>query len=394
MTSSLSSRPDPKAVVMVVTDNACRGSWPLIEEECPWVVCGGCQPHVCDLLLEDIGKLFFFKKVFSEAAVLRTLVRNRGSLLAAYKSKMVSPGNTRFSTCVIGAGNLLRNREALVGTMGDADVIAAMHKVKSDKLDGQYATVGELFAHAQTQVMDCEFWARLAWCEVIMKPISRLLRFTEQDAPTASKVHYVWYHVQSKIEGMDIDADLQAEIVKLLRHRWDYGYNCVIGTGYVLDPEFRLCEADSETAESFHEFVLKCHPAPAKPRLFANEEEQAKYSEERDKHSELLNTINDQLLSYRRGESVWGRDEVLYAMKHNSAVDFRDIYGAHAVELQFVALRVLGCASGACAAERRHKFMAHTLTGDRNRLSWDKVEKMIYVQMNLQLAYPLQRWHV
>jgi hypothetical protein len=157
----------------------------------------------------------------------------------------------------------------------------------------------------------------------------------------------------------------------------------------VLDPEFRLCEADSETTESFREFVLKCHPAPVAPRLFANEEEQAKFSKERDKHSALLNTINNQLLQYRRGDGVWGRDEVLYAMKHNSAVDFWDIHGVHVEELQYVALRALGCASGACAAERGHKFMAHTLTGDRNRLSWDKVEKMIYVQMNLPLAYPL-----
>jgi hypothetical protein len=54
----------------------------------------------------------------------------------------------------------------------------------------------------------------------------------------------------------------------------------------------------------------------------------------------------------------------------------------------YVALRALGCASGACAAERGHKFMAHLLTGDRNRTGWDKVEKMIYVQMNLPLAYP------
>jgi hypothetical protein len=110
----IKAQPDPKAVVMVITDNACRGSWPLIEEACPWVVCGGCKPHVCDLLLEDIGKLLFFKKVFSKAAVLCTLVRSRSRLLAAYdtrcKSKLVNPGNTRFSTCVIGAVNMLSNR--------------------------------------------------------------------------------------------------------------------------------------------------------------------------------------------------------------------------------------------------------------------------------------------
>jgi hypothetical protein len=134
--------------------------------------------------------------------------------------------------------------------------------------------------------------------------------------------------------------------------------------------------------------VLKCHPAPVAPRLFANEEDKAAFTKEKDEHSALLNRINTQLLEYCRGDGVWGRDDVLHAMKHNSAVDFWDIHGVHAEDLQHVALRALGCASGACAAERGHKFMAHTLTGDRNRLGWDKVEKMIYVQMNLPLAYP------
>ena len=31
--------------------------------------------------------------------------------------------------------------------------------------------------------------------------------------------------------------------------------------------------------------------------------------------------------------------------------------------------------------------MAHTLTDDRNRLAWGKVKKIIYVQMNLPLAF-------
>jgi hypothetical protein len=69
-------------------------------------------------------------------------------------------------------------------------------------------------------------------------------------------------------------------------------------------------------------------------------------------------------------------------------VDFWDLYGTHVPELQRVALRALGCVAGACSAERAHKFMAHTLTDDRNRLAWGKVEKMIYVQMNLPLAFP------
>ena len=388
----INAQPDPHDVVMVITDNACRGSWPIIEAACPWVVCGACHPHVCDLLLEDIGKLPFFKEVFSEAQLLRSVVRGRGFAQAAYdsrcKTKLVLPGDTRFNTNVLGASNLLHNRDALVGTMGDADVIAGFHKVKNDKLEGSFETVGALFAHVQAQVMDADFWARLGWAKHIMTPIGRLLRYTEQDAPTASKVHHAWFLVQSAIEEMDIDEELKADVLRLLRYRWDYGYNCVIGTGYVLDPEFRLCEPDEETTGSFEELVLKCYPPPAAPGADASDAAREQYAAAKQKHTKLLLTIDEQLLAYRRGDGVWGREKVLLAASRVSAVDFWDMYGSHVPELQRVAMRALGCVAGACPAERAHKFMAHTLTDDRNRLAWGKVEKMIYVQMNLPLAFP------
>jgi hypothetical protein len=383
----INAQPNPHDVVMVITDNACRGSWPIIEQACPWVVCGACHPHVCDLLLEDVGKLDFFKEVFSEAHVLRAVVRGRGFAQAAYdtrcKSKLVLPGDTRFNTNVLGAANLLRNRDALVGTMGDAAVIAGFNKVKNDKLEGQFATTGALFAHVQQQVMDADFWARLEWATLIMKPIARLLRYTEQDAPTASKVHHAWFKVQSAIEEMPIDEAVKTEVIRLLRYRWDYGYNCVIGAGYVLDPEYRLCEPDEETSASFDEFVLKCYPAPAEPGVDATDAAKEAYGAAKATHAQLLLTVDQQLLAYRRGDGLWGREKVILAASRVSAVDFWDMYGTHVPEIQHVALRALGCAAGACSAERGHKFMAHTLTDDRNRLSWGKAEKMIYVQMNL-----------
>jgi Protein of unknown function (DUF 659)/hAT family C-terminal dimerisation region len=388
----INAQPDPHDVVMVITDNACRASWPLIETACPWVVCGACHPHVCDLLLEDIGKLEFFKAVFSEAHLLRSVVRSRGFAQAAYnsrcKTKLVLPGDTRFNTNVLGASNLLRNRDALVGTMGDAAVIAGFNKVKNDKLEGAFGTVGAQFAHVQAQVMDADFWARLGWAKHIMTPIGRLLRYTEQDAPTASKVHHAWFLVQSAIEEMDMNEEVKAEVLRLVRARWDYGYNCVIGAGYVLDPEFRLCEPDEETTASFDAFVLKCYPPPAAPGADATDAAKEEYAAAKEKHAELLLEIDLQLLAYRRGDGVWGREKVMLAASRVSAVDFWDLYGTHVPELQRVALRALGCVAGACSAERAHKFMAHTLTDDRNRLAWGKVEKMIYVQMNLPLAFP------
>ena len=62
-----------------------------------------------------------------------------------------------------------------------------------------------------------------------------------------------------------IPAELKNTILEKLRYRWDCGYNDIQGAGYVTDPQFRLCEQDDETMESFRSFRLKCYPAPTPP---------------------------------------------------------------------------------------------------------------------------------
>jgi hypothetical protein len=210
--------------------------------------------------------------------------------------------------------------------------------------------------------------------------MSKLLRFMEQDAPTASKVYHAWFLVQSAIEELEgVPAKLKDEILACVAHRWDYGYHMIQGAGYVLDPEFRLCEPPEECMDSFNEFVLKCYPTPDEAK-FADA---AAYDLACDEHTELLATIDRQLLEYRRGDGAWGRPAVLRNAQMVSAVDFWDMYGH--MPLQRVALRALGCVSGACAAERGHKEMNFIVSPVRNCLGWLKAEKLIYLRMNLEI---------
>jgi hypothetical protein len=50
-----------------------------------------------------------------------------------------------------------------------------------------------------------------------------------------------------------------------------------------------------------------------------------------------------------------------------------------------VALRALGCVSGAAAAERGHKEMNFINSKLRNRLDWETTEKLMYVRINLDI---------
>jgi hypothetical protein len=386
MIATIKGLPDPKAVVLVLMDGATKGAWPLIEEACPWVVAGYCGPHVVDLLMEDVGKLPFFEALFAKSQKLRVFVKGHMHVLSAFdlvkKRAIIIPAGTRFGTNVLGLNNLTVNREALVSTFGAPAVLDAMAKVKNDKLEGEHGTLGSLFTHLQQLVMSGDFWTEAAWAAAVMKPMMKLLRFMEQDAPTSSKVYQAWFQVQEAIEALEgMPADLKADIIKAIGYRWDCGYNIVHGAGYVLDPQFRLCTPPQECTDSFNAFVLKCYPAPLR-REFDDEDA---YQAAKNAHLDTLATIDRQLLDFRRGNGVWSREVVLHNAKLVSAVDLWDMYGE--MPLQLVALRACGCVSGACAAERGHKEMGFIQTKLRNRLRWDKTEALMYVRMNLNIIH-------
>jgi hypothetical protein len=313
MISVIMDREDPKDVVAVLMDNATRASWPLIEKACPWVVCAPCGPHVVDLLQEDVGKLSFFKDLFVEAQALRVFIRTHSHVLAAYnadparKTKISNPGSTRFSTSVIGLDNLLWNRAAIASTMVAPAVLEAMEKVKTDRLEGKFPTLGDLFKYLQGLVVNRDFWVRVEWATKVLKPMSKLLRFMEQDAPTMSKVYYAWFEVKVAIEAMDLPAALKKSIVDLVAYRWDYGYSILQGAGCVLDPEFRLCETNEECDAAFDAYVLKVHPKPVAVDFQSPEE----LAVAKTAHTALLLKIRKQLLAYQMGDGPWGRGGVM-----------------------------------------------------------------------------------
>ena len=63
--------------VHATADNATRGSWPIIEQKCPWLCVGGCLPHCMDLLLEDIFKAVpVFQALYKAAKQIRKFIHN------------------------------------------------------------------------------------------------------------------------------------------------------------------------------------------------------------------------------------------------------------------------------------------------------------------------------
>ena len=101
----------------VIQDNATRGSWKIIQQRCPWVVCVPCMTHVLDFLLEDISKFEPMRDLKEKMRKLCKFITNHQHMLAAYKEKNTTmptkPGETPFATVWIQMLSLLKNRCAV-----------------------------------------------------------------------------------------------------------------------------------------------------------------------------------------------------------------------------------------------------------------------------------------
>ena len=102
---------------MVLTDGGNQSVWELVEKEFPSIVVGWCAAHVLDLLMEDIGKMPWFEKLFVQAKVVVKFIRGHqvpDALLKQKSSKLLLlPGETRFGTCFIMLQRLLEVQAAL-----------------------------------------------------------------------------------------------------------------------------------------------------------------------------------------------------------------------------------------------------------------------------------------
>jgi hypothetical protein len=104
-----------------------------------------------------------------------------------------------------------------------------------------------------------------------MTPIVKVLRLTDSDSPSASKIQYHMFEVQEALKKVDLGFleedevdEVKQELVAIHRGRWDYGFTPVQGAGYLLDPEYwdMNQEADQEMMESFFTMIAKTYYLP------------------------------------------------------------------------------------------------------------------------------------
>ena len=108
---------------------------------------------------------------------------------------------------------------------------------------------------------------------------------------------------------------------------------------------------------------------------------------------ELIETLN--LNAYRLEEGLFGTVSAKYDRSKSDPTLWWEWYGSGAPELQNFAMRILSQGASASACERNWSSFDHIHSKKRNRLSSQKLEDLVYVRSNLQLALKnvAKEWH-
>jgi len=249
---------DPFSVVQVLTDNAIRSAWPLIEAACSWVQCGPCAPHCLDLEVEDFYKAFpWMCEVVQKAIKLRNFINWHQAILAVFRtlgaSMLGTPGTTRFGTVSFGCASVMKNRDELERTIYEPEVRRYVERNKNFKNNAGIPLI-ERFREVKGIVEDIEgFWEPLQGVLDVMSPPLKVLRTADGDGPTASKLHYMMFQAQEELENLSLPflSEDQAQedrqkAVEIHCARWDYMFTDIMATGYVLDPEYWDIENKAE----------------------------------------------------------------------------------------------------------------------------------------------------
>jgi hypothetical protein len=372
----INSMDDPRDVVAVTTDNGVRSSWPIIQDKCPWIVCVPCQPHVLNLLCKDIGKLPGVSDVFANLAKLRKFIKGHEKISHTYKmaakqrpfGRLLTITDIRFASQVIAMRNMLTNQDPIRRTLRNDDVVAWISTSSNGKAKDKDGVRTE----------DEQIWIQMRQLSLFLDPIESLLRFTEQDKATLSKLHYAWTTVINHAEEIRAEMGLTAapfiqQIIDLMHARWEYGYSLLQAVGFLLDPEFLKCEYGNREKQAFDADLSKIYfDLPDQQRV------------------EKIVALTQDFRTFRNSEGSFASPFAKTAISKIPAAQWWEEYslglpnGAKN-ELRAIAMRVLSCASGAACSERGHKVMDTILTPTRNRLGDLKLQKLVYIKVNLQL---------
>lgn len=347
----------PKKFSSVITDNApvMKAAWKLIEIKFPHILCYGCAAHGMDLLIKDLLSLPGNASTLKDAEKIIKFITNHHIVKAKYEEKrklakvphtLSMPVATRWFSRFTSLNDLHSSKYVLIKLVDEDEGILSNINPKLTS-----AAVINLIKSGL-------FWDKLSnLVKLIEYPANAIGKLEADDAPLSLVYHYfsdIYKHFAN-------DSVIQEKV----KSRYQFLANDCIRLAYMLTPksaaEGTYFDNDRiEIMSYFEEFALRKDP---------DSTDQAK--EEMIKYVTKMSTLSQK------------HKDLIFKM---SAKQYWSSFGRHDFPALYKMINpLLEMHSSSAAAERTWSTFKFIHSRLRNRLTNERVEKLVFVFINCTL---------
>ncbi|CAD6261061.1 unnamed protein product [Miscanthus lutarioriparius] len=349
-------------VVQVVTDNASNnmGAKKLLHEKRPQIFWTSCAAHTINLMLQGIGNIPRFKKLVDQAKAFTIFVYGHTRTLECMRyftegREIVRPGVTRFASNFLTLESIQEKKDQLrkmvVHSRWDS-----LKDVKSQKGKNATATIS-----------NPNFWKDVKLTLAVFEPLFKVLRLVDGDVkPSMGFVYGELLKAKRKIKEALCNVESRFKDVidiveKKMAGRLDSPLHL---TAYLLNPHYSYADPSIFDVPKITEGFISC----VETFYYHDEEMQ-----------EQAANVELQKFQSREGPLSKKLARTFENFDYNLASWWR-LYGTETPALQKMATRILSLTASSSGCERN---WVHTKK--RNRLTVDRLNKLVYIQFNNRL---------
>ena len=402
-----------KAWAAIVADNTAvnPSAAKLLLRDFPQVFFNGCRSHCADLLVEDIAKIAEISNNIEDVKFMAKFVIGYSKVKAAWTrlQKAQKAGtlpklfpDTRFACCCVMLESLRGKNNCnkkLMKALIDEDRFESHTCIGAD---------GDKMVTFQCNVGDPEFWERLEQVSVLFKILSSFVHHQETPACRASFVHPLYMALKKDVKlwgehrvtkKLFLPETISA-IEKCVSDRW-MGSQNTIGLfapqflmAWILDPTFApdLSELPEDWRDHCHKIIKRFHSSPEDQMQAMGQLEDC-ILKKRSFGKQATQTQQAIRAIAGAPPPATAMLHVAHEIKHQKAAMehfnptncWRLEVGAESPKLKNVALRLMQMGTQSADVERACKAHKIVHSKIRNRLTNDKVNKLLCCCVNLRL---------
>lgn len=228
-------------------------------------------------------------------------------------------------------------------------------------------TAKETFKTCKKDILSSTFWSDLEYLRTIMKPILLFMRDNDNNCTLPAgngmgHAYFNWWQLEQFYDkSNDIKSVHKKPLRKLVNDRWVFGHSILHSAGFMVHPAYRTCKqtTNEDVMSDWYQLL---------DMWIATEEEKLK--------------ILSQYMDYKQGKGLFNRSETSSLL--NDPIAFWTLFGAGYPELQSLAIKILEQSTSASACETNWSRFEYIFSKRRNKLSNERVEKLVYVHGNLR----------